>query len=555
MWLPWKFKYSFPSRRASHVAAHVALPVHPLLCFGSNALAMSFNQVRRAGDVVQQSRAPRARRFFEPENLQRHNYTCDSSENPESSDSIFNAIKVTTPDGSFRCSGSAYDMGPVMEEGLAANIAMFISAGSSHDEHSSTERRPGRRPGQKAGTVWWRGHMLSDRSLHRTPPLGQRPLTETVSTTDATQILHQRAMSLDAVDGNRPHPRWPGNLGSAVATVQPAYPPQERQPTPPGLPSFNTPEAVYCSAQFLVGQNGVRHPRNTLGDGQRTNSYGDTFRRFLGLSPSTQPRQSGWSAVGIGRAEDGTVVHGRFPYRHSGHGINLARQLPDHPFHQNNLPMAEPDTGESTQEIAAEATSAKDPGSRPRGHTRLYAPPRIGRLWPFSDGRSLSTPSSAISPRPRKPARSIALLGPPGAASQQDGSFRAAPSTSAVEASVQAVGHVESHRPSTPSQQQSVFIPTGPGEDADQESIKDTHTVSDLLSWLLLQMYLYCCLGGHRIHESRDDAEALEAVTSRETYVTARENRRSGQCSNLSWVPSLWSFAWPGAAIPSQSAS
>lgn len=515
---------------------------------------MSVNQVRRAGDVVQQPRAPRSRRFFEPENLQRHNYTCDSSENLESSDSIFNAIIVTTPDGSSRCSGSAYGMGPVMEEGLAANIAMFIPTGS-HDEHSSPERRPGRRPGQKADTVWWRGHMLSDRSSHRTPQLGQSPLTETVSTTNATQILHQKAMSLDAVDGNRPHPRWPGNLGSAVATVQPAYPPPERQPTPPGFPSFNTPEAVYCSAQFLVGQNGVRHPRNTPGDGQRTKSYGDTFRRFFGLSPSTKPRQGGWSAVGIGRAEDGTVVHGRFPYRHSGHGINLARQLQDHPFHQNNLPVAEPDTGESTEEMGTEAASAKDPGSRPGRHTRLYAPPTIGRLWPFSDGRSPSTPRSAISPRPQKPARAIALLGLPRAASQQDGSFRTAPATSAVESSVQGVGHVESHRPSTPSQLQSVFIQTAPGEAADQEPINGTHTVSDLLSWLPLQMYLYCCLGGHRIHESREDAEPLEAVTSRETYVTAREIRRSGHRSNLSWVASLWSFAWPGAAIPSQSTS
>lgn len=299
--------------------------IYPHSFIGTSAATpiMTVNHDSDSGTGGQQSRQSRSRQ---------QDNTCDSSslspsqDNPGSSETIFNAIRVSTPNWSARRSGTAYDMGPVIEEGLAADIAMFIPADSSHDDQS-------RRGNKNADTAWCQSHMHSEQVSHRLAD---------------TQHAHRRAISLDTTDRNLPSPNWPRKLGSAVTTVQPPYPPPQRQPTPPGLPSFNTPEAVYCSAQFLVGQNGRAGPQHSIpGNGQRAASYGDTLRRFFGLSLSTETRAGIIpSAIGIGRAEDGTMVQGRFPYRQSGHGINLTRQLHDHPFHQDHLPAARHETGD-----------------------------------------------------------------------------------------------------------------------------------------------------------------------------------------------------------------
>lgn len=474
-----------------------------------------------------------------PSRSRQHDNTCDSSslspsqDNPGSSESIFNAIRVATPNWSARRSGTAYDMGPVMEEGLAADIAMFIPADSSRDDQS-------RRAANKADTAWWQSHMHSEQVWH--------PLPNQSSPLADTQHAHRRAISLDTTDRNLPSPNWPGKLGSAVTTAQPPYPPPERQPTPPGLPSFNTPEAVFCSAQFLVGRNGRAGPQqhSIPSNGQRTASYGDTLRRFFGLSPPTETRAGTIpSAVGIGRAEDGTMVQGRFPYRQSGHGVYLTRQLHDHPFHQDHLPAAEHETEADRDEADPEAASSKDPQgpARPRRRVRIQTPPSIRRFWPTADGRSTSTPENAASTHPRKPARSIALLNLTRTSPQQDTPSRAAPSTGAVESSVQGVGLMSAHNPSPPTQLQSVLAQTPSEERAVEDSHPPSpHAVSDALAWLPAQIYAHCCLGGHCVHESREDLEeALEVVESRDTYATAREH----QPGYLSWISSVYYRIWP----------
>lgn len=493
------------------------------------------------GDIAEQSRP---KRTSEPESSRRHNYTCNSSslphsrDGPGSSESIYNAIRVPSPSHSARRSGTAYGMGSLMEEGLAANVAMFISPGSSNDQPSSGNRGGGK----TVETVWWRSHMGSDQVSHRPPGPTSSPAE--------TQLTHRRAVSLDATNRNGPGPSWPGNLGSAVKTVRPPYEPPKRSPTPPGLPSFNTPEAVYCSSQFLLGQRGQNgHRRGIPGDRQRATSYGDTFRRFFGLSPSTGVGPGSLSPVGIGRAEDGTIVQGRFPYRQSGHGIYMARQLQDHPFHQNGLPVAECESGLNGDETNLEAGSTKDGGAlaRYRRRVRILTPPSIRRLWASPDGHSTSTPETAASVRPRKPTRPIALLGLPQTSPRLDVPSGARPSTGGVDSSVQGIGLMSERDSSPPAQLQSVLNQNS-SERANEHSA-GPHTVSDAMCWLPGQLYVRCCLGNHCIHESREDLEALDNVGSRDTFTTAREH----QSGYLAWISSVYHRVWPSSVTNEQS--
>lgn len=487
-------------------------------------------------------------RLINSDSLRHQNYTCDSPSLPHSrddqgsSESIYNAIRVPTPSHSARRSGTAYDMGPLMEEGLAADVAMFISSGSS-DGQPSTGNKLSRRGAKTVETVWWRSHMGSDQVSHR-PPNPSPSLTD-------TQLTHRRAISLGASDTNRSGPSWPGNIGSAVKTVRPPYPPPDRPPTPPGLPSFNTPEAVYCSSQFLVGQSGRNgHYRGIPGDRPRATSYGDTFRRFFGLSPSTGVGPGSFSSVGIGRAEDGTIVQGRFPIRQSGHGIYMARQLQDHPFHQNALPVAECESGLERDEVDLEAGSAKDTGqlARARRRVRILTPPSIRRLWASPDGHSSSTTENAGAMRSRQTTRPIALLGRPQPSPRLDVPSRASPSTGDVEPSVQGVGVMGERDSSPPAHLQSV-LDQSRSEERVSESSTGHHAVSDAMAWLPGQLYAHCCLGNHCVHESREELEALDNIESRDTFTTAREH----QSGCLAWISSVYHRVWPGSVTSEQS--
>jgi hypothetical protein len=460
-------------------------------------------------------------RFFDPENLKRHNYICNSSSQSPSTDvpgssesGIYNAIRVASPEGgSTRVSGTAYNMGSILEEGLAANIAMFIAPASLDGQQSLEHLSPQER--RQVDTVWWRNQMVSEQSSHQTPTLGAGHFTETIFAAATTRNSHQKAHSLDT--GNHHIPRWPSNLGAAVSTVRPQFPPPERQPTPPGLPSFNTPEAVLCSAQFLVGEEGTCHSHGIQGDGQQTLSYGDALLRFFGLSPSTATASGGLLVTGIGRAEDGTIVQGRFPYRQSGHGINLNRHLNDHPFHQTNLPVAEHEAEDARYEAGVAAARTKDPGARLRRRIRIYMPSSIGRLWPFL----ADTSNAAILPRPRKQGQAIALLGLQRSSPIQEGAT-AAPST--VASYVHGVGVMGGRIALVPSPSHSTRTSDTLEDLAGEETLERRHRVPDFLAWMPAQFSVYCA--GRCIRKRRSSMETLDAVTTGETYLTTQENHR-----------------------------
>ncbi|KAH8428188.1 uncharacterized protein LDX57_005893 [Aspergillus melleus] len=195
---------------------------------------------------------------------------------------------------------------------------------------------------QEANSCKRHAHLLSDSFTPKPPP--------------AKQARQREVSSLNDICRRPTTPRWSKDLFSPAKPVLPRYPPPVRSPTPPGLPSFGTQDAIGYSAQFPVQSSTVdrqpqlhdrfyRNQNSRRQTAQDTGalSYGERWRRRLGfasISPSNQPTQQ---VCTVARAADGTAVLGRFPYRQSGHGMNAARRLDEHPFHRRTLTMAQCD--------------------------------------------------------------------------------------------------------------------------------------------------------------------------------------------------------------------
>lgn len=529
----------------------LSIPTLTLPTFAVSRFIMARHRDRAAGDVVRQFPQSRRRSLFDLKHLSpSDDITTDSESIYSDEKEIFNAIVVPSPSRDSRGYDTGYQMCPIMEEGLAANLAMFIQTSSSvssppltvHHYGGETERK-------KADTLWWRHQALSDPTNR--PRLPASRSRETSSTAGDTQS-HRKALSLDTVDTNERTSNWPGKPGPAVMPNQPQHPPPERIPTPPGLPSFNTPEAVYCSNQFFAGQGGGRFyaQRNAAGADQSSTSYGDAFRRLLGLQALIDPRPGMQSAVGIGRADDGTIVHGRFPYRQSGHNANMARQIHDHPFHQTTVATA--DSGDRTE---TEGGGAKDDNVnvQPRRRVRDYVPPSMGRLWPFQDGLLSSTPESSAT-RSGISDRAHSFFGIQRTSTDPSRS-NGVSSTSRHRAEI-----TRNHIPSHHSQLQSVQ--TIDDDDDDDQSLapEGTHSASDMLCWLPVQLYLCCLLKPCPFQDRHGDVEGLQTTTSQDTYVTAQSRpsnlstqsaevrevpNRFGKIEVPHWIGEVWGRVFP----------
>ncbi|KAJ5374966.1 hypothetical protein N7517_006972 [Penicillium concentricum] len=506
---------------------------------------------------LDQSSNPHSHVFSASRSLRRGKHPDSDSispyDNPESSESIlsdersiYNAIRVTTPnDSSPRFYASFSHDNPVHEQGLAVNLARFVSI-DTQDDHTPTNvpvnvpSRRGRRQGV-AGKLGNHTKLLSDQCWQATHRL-RSPLAKRAAIPDFHRSLHRKAVSLDAIDSGISRPRWPGSLGPAITTVKPRYPPPERTPTPPGLPSFGTSEAMSYSAQFMLPDNDARSPatlqRGGPASSQRSSSYGDTLRRFFGFSSSIS-QAGGISVNGIGRAEDGTLVQGRFPHRQSGHGMNIGRRLQEHPFHQRNLPIAHHGPTDTSHDSYAEATHTKGGlGLRPSGRLQPLAS-RSRRHFPFP-----SSPAPAVVNRTAQP-RATAILSLSRSLTRSDGP------ADPVEPSAQGTRAIGDHLPPNPSRLHSVFTMAVRGG-ADEGPHASTPVCPDVLSWMKSQTCLCCC------SDSQEEADdSLGATSSRETYVTAQsqvspagsQNENSEGNTPLhdlqAWISSLYSVMFP----------
>ncbi|KAJ5089564.1 hypothetical protein N7532_008248 [Penicillium argentinense] len=507
-----------------------------------------------AGTDEDQSGSDRSRFYSRPDTAQhisdnRHSGT-PSDENSRAvysdEELIYNATAEPPPPSEDNQVGQ--DANPVLGDVPAAHIAMFLPSDSSQDGNADTVQQQGRMPRQTRDKVWW-SNLSESAGLYRpqSKPEGGGGLP--VET--ATQRPRRNAISLDTFDGSSASPQWPANV-PAVRVHRPPYPPPERIPTPPGLPSFGTPEAMAASAQFMTGTwSGTIRPTES----QRTTSYGSAIRRFFGLRSSagtgTETAPAFRTAPGIGRAADGTMVHGRFLYRQSGHGTSLARQLEDHPFHTTELPLAPVQTNASEgARTETSVTSFKSWMVRPKRHGRLYRP-SIARI--FADPQHSTSPEPTPSAPPRNPARNLARRGQPQSPTLFPTQDVASRHTSAMQ------------YPPRPETFQRHGIVNETIQEETEESGNQPRNVPGVLPWARIQIPFCCCLTGNSLHESHEEHQ-LEVLSSRDTYQTAQSHASPSrpQTSSInpaqqpsvqhesSWMSSLNQIVRRGAAAFTQ---
>lgn len=264
-----------------------------------------------------------------------------SSESAQSEyGSIYNALKASssgTEDNGRQYASSQHHY-PFQSSDLGGNIAMFLSTSPKPTvvEHPTEPRRTRSR--------WRRSHTLPD-NWYPTKTKTIDPIAELFKDAKAKannlrRLGHRRAASLSDADNRSRTPRWAANLFSPVRPFLPRYPPPDRSPTPPGIPSFGSPEAINYSRQFSVRSYAPSPPPERT-PSRRATEYAHTLRRLFGIASPVDPQPSRRQTYTFARAEDGTAVQGRFPYRASGHGVNLHRQLDDHPFHRAVYPVPE----------------------------------------------------------------------------------------------------------------------------------------------------------------------------------------------------------------------
>lgn len=471
---------------------------------------------------------------------------------------IINAITRPTPNDDHQ----APAVQPVEQE-LAPHVALFFSLDSSQGTDSQTPQQHGRRLGQREQDLRWRDEVLPEIMLYK-------PYSHTGGEDQPAEMApppsRRRAISLDTFDGSAADPQWPRNV-PAVRVHQPPYPPPERMPTPPGLPSFGTPEAMAASAQFL------RKPGSSRC--QRASSPSDAIRRLFGILPPAQPTPPPspplapgiQSARGIGRAPDGTMVSGRFGYRQSGHGTSLVQGLDDHAFHINTPPPPRAqnspvDSSRTSDGARTETASFKSALSLPKRYARLYRP-SIAKMFASSSPEPESPNSEpAMAPPPRNPAR---ILGQQRQDPGQNGSPRASPSTSRTESLIRGVQPRENSPLSQPFQTHAVANQTIEEEEPETEPVPQPRAVAGFLSQIPINIPLCCCLGGQVVHENHNGTP-LETIASRDTYMTAQSQtspprshspqhhggrRLLGQSVSHPWTP-VYNFIRRGAAAVNQ---
>jgi hypothetical protein len=230
--------------------------------------------------------------------------------------------------------------------------------------------------------------------------------------------------------------------------IQPKESPPVRVPTPPGLPTFGTREAlefrmspperrawvapwrmsrvVSDAAGPSGNQPGAANANEATGNNPSVLS--DGLKRILGISRVVSPIPEEPTRMSLPpylmRADDGTVVRGRFGARHSAHGIGRG-QLDSHPFHRDPGESSGPRrisldrTIEEIDKTCAEVERSRMVSASPRAHgsaprNRSASPTlparqtlSIAEILHQSNVQPPNTPSSAwCSPRPFQPMRS-----------------------------------------------------------------------------------------------------------------------------------------------------
>jgi hypothetical protein len=205
-------------------------------------------------------------------------------------------------------------------------------------------------------------------------------------------LRYRNGISVDATESDFGTQPWLEDNLSPVLPAQPTHPPPVRSPTPPGLPSFGT-----------VGV--LRYSPNTGRSAGQSRTRRTSLRRIFG-APPTEPRSPQIPAPAVMRAQDGTVIQGQFPIRHSGHGVELT----NHPFQGRTLTFA-PEPSNLRQSTHVDENDKSEPVT---SQPRLLSPERgcqtVGTGQRAASDRQMqgSCPTSDPSAAPASPSATVA---------------------------------------------------------------------------------------------------------------------------------------------------
>ncbi|PYI06472.1 hypothetical protein BO78DRAFT_115551 [Aspergillus sclerotiicarbonarius CBS 121057] len=453
--------------------------------------------------------------------------------------SIFNALRTNsgTEDAGPRLGPGCPTHGNA-DSRIAANMAMFIPlAPEATDSAQRLSREPKYCPEQKAQSSGWHPQLSLDSrvlSTDEVKAIVASPPDDSLKQHLLDALHLRKAVSLNDADDTSRTFKWPGNHDSPVSPVLPSYPPPARAPTPPGLPSFGTREAIYYSAQFPVrsatisGQvqqpapNSARNACRRAANGTRPGSYGGMLRRLLSFS-SSAPSQPKRQTYTVARAEDGTAVQGRFPYRQSGHGMNLARRLEDHPFHRTTVSTVQEDhvniDGGARQNHRDHCDSKQEQAdiSEP---LNLGAGRRMQRARPqIALNSLLPLPRPVLADSPQRPASANASL-----PSSRVDSFHTCASHLQAPGMSRHMETLDAQGTERLGDSAACFLaPTqSPPVSTAQEGcgLANDHSGPWLQSLRIVNSWFFCCLGGR----NERDAIIYSNTTSNDTYVTARSH-------------------------------
>ncbi|KAE8144763.1 hypothetical protein BDV25DRAFT_166117 [Aspergillus avenaceus] len=229
---------------------------------------------------------------------------------------------------------------------------------------------------------WWQAYLLSDIYIPLTKN-GRRKEDSPEMSRSSTHD-HRQTASLNDADTAWTNPKWLGNLMSPASPVLPSYPPPVRAPTPPGLPSFGTEDAIRYTSQFTVDSAAQPQPSEHANEINKAGSYGQILRRFFRVPASVS--RSNRRVDSVARAVDGTAVQGRFPYRQSAHGVSAGGRLDDHPFHRRTMPVAQCDSVNVSGDDDASASKSQ---SATRRHA-IHSNRDVASTLPMERGLSLT---------------------------------------------------------------------------------------------------------------------------------------------------------------------
>ena len=204
--------------------------------------------------------------------------------------------------------------------------------------------------------------------------------------------------------------RWLNEVPSPVEPRLPVFPPPVRLPTPPGLPSFGSIEAMSYVSPRRSRKGRTRGDRSRRGDKQRRNNARDGdnendlfasfftgLGRILGLIPTAGSRSDRLPPGIVARADDGTYIRARFGHRQSGHGVGAGPAsigLEGHPFHRSSLP-----TATTSNQASPNGVSRPQPVYRPPPYRSLLDVPPV-RPTPRKEPNSTSNSPPEPAPRP-----------------------------------------------------------------------------------------------------------------------------------------------------------